>query len=72
MVRILKKIINILKGWFRKIFGLNQTLADVRLKICNQCPHKVNTSLGYVCDECGCIIDAKTRVEDEHCDLDKW
>lgn len=72
MVKILKKIGNIIKGWFRKIFGLNQTLADIRLAICNQCPHRVYTSLGYACDQCGCVIDAKTRVEDEYCDLDKW
>ena len=32
----------------------------------------MNTSLGTACEQCGCILDAKTRVEDEHCDLDKW
>ena len=33
---------------------------------------RVHTNLGDICDECGCILDSKTRVEDEHCELNKW
>lgn len=66
------KIIHIIKGTFFNLFRLKQDLAKTRLSICNQCKHKVKTSLGYVCDQCGCILESKTRVEDEHCDLDKW
>ena len=72
VVDSIKKVLNIIKGWYFKIFKKKQDLASERLFICNTCEHKVETSLGYACDSCGCILDAKTRVEDEHCDLDKW
>jgi hypothetical protein len=28
--------------------------------------------IGDVCDECGCVLEAKARVLDEQCDLNKW
>lgn len=68
----IKKVWNIIKGWFYKLFKKKQNLADIRLAICNACEHRTETSLGYACAQCGCILDAKTRVEDEQCDLDKW
>ena len=69
---VIKKVWNIIKGWFFKLFNIETDLAQIRLAICGQCPNKIRTSLGDACGECGCILDAKTRVEDEHCDLDKW
>lgn len=33
---------------------------------------RIRTNLGDICDHCGCILDSKTRVEDEHCELNKW
>lgn len=68
----IKKVWNIIKGWFYKLFKKKQSLADQRLSVCNTCTHRIESSLGYVCDECGCVLDAKARVEDEQCDLDKW
>ena len=68
----IKKIWHIIKGWFYKLFKKKQNLADIRLAICNTCEHRTETSLGYACAQCGCILDAKARVEDEQCDLDKW
>ena len=68
----IKKVWNIIKGWFYKLFKKKQNLADIRLAICNTCEHRTETSLGYACAQCGCILDAKTRVEDEQCALDKW
>ena len=68
----IKKVWNIIKGWFYKLFKKKQDIAISRLEICNTCEHNVETSLGNACSQCGCILDAKTRVEDEHCDLDKW
>ena len=68
----IKKVWNIIKGWFYKLFKKKQNLADIRLAICNTCEHRTETSLGYACAQCGCILYAKTRVEDEQCDLDKW
>ena len=66
------KIKHIIIGWIRKLFGLEQDLANIRLAICSQCPSRISTSLGYACKECGCILDAKARVEDEECDMNKW
>lgn len=67
-----KKVRNIIIGWSLKLFGLEADLANIRLTICETCPSRVKTSLGDACGECGCILDAKARVEDEKCDLDRW
>lgn len=69
---IFTKPLTILKSIYFNIFGINQDLATKRLKICDTCSHKLQTSVGEVCDECGCILENKTRIEDEHCDLCKW
>lgn len=68
----IKKIRHIIIGWSLKLFGLQDDLANRRLVLCETCDKRVKTSLGDACGECGCILDAKVRVEDEHCDLDKW
>ena len=70
--KMVKKIKHIIIGWVRKWLGLDQDLANIRLAICGQCPSRIHTSLGDACDECGCILDAKTRVGDEKCDMNKW
>lgn len=67
-----KKMVNIIKGWYYKIFNKKNKLAEYRLNICDNCPNKVHTPLGEACNECGCILDAKTRVIDEKCDMNKW
>lgn len=72
VARIINKIKNIFKGWYYKLFQEEEDLANTRLPICNQCEHRVETSIGYVCGECGCVLDAKSRVAEEHCDLGKW
>lgn len=69
---MVKKLINIIKGTYYNIFNKKQDLADKRLKICNKCSMRIRTNLGDICDHCGCILDSKTRVEDEHCELNKW
>ena len=28
--------------------------------------------IGDICGICGCVLEAKTRVEDEYCELNKW
>lgn len=68
----IKKIRHIIIGWSLKLFGLQDDLANRRLVLCETCDKRIKTSLGDACGECGCILDAKVRVEDEHCDLDKW
>lgn len=68
----LQMIKHIIKGWYFKVFNLKEDIAKSRLEVCNKCPSKIHTKLGYVCEHCGCVLDAKTRVIDEECDLDKW
>lgn len=72
MVRVLRKIRNIIIGTYRNIFNKNQDLATQRLKYCNKCEHKILFMGQYICDQCGCILESKVRVEDEHCMIDKW
>ena len=72
MVRIFKKIRNIIIGTYRNIFNKNQDMATIRLKYCNKCEHRILFMKQYICDQCGCILESKVRVEDEHCMIDKW
>ena len=67
-----RKIKNIIVGTYRNIFNKNQDLATRRLKYCNKCEHRMLFMGQYICDQCGCILESKVRVEDEHCMIDKW
>lgn len=70
--KILIKIQHIIIGTYRNIFNKNQDLATTRLQYCNKCEHRIMFMGQYICDQCGCIIESKVRVEDEHCIIDKW
>ena len=72
MVTLLKKLRNIIIGTYRNVFNKNQDLAMLRLIYCNRCEHRMMFMGQYICDQCGCIIESKVRVEDEHCMIDKW
>lgn len=72
MLKLLKKLGKIIKGTYYNLTGKKQDLADSRLAICNKCEHKITNKLGDICGECGCILNSKTRVKDEHCELNKW
>ncbi len=72
MVTLLKKLRNIIIGTYRNVFNKNQDLAMLRLVYCNRCEHRMMFMGQYICDQCGCIIESKVRVEDEHCMIDKW
>jgi hypothetical protein len=73
MVKLLKKFWNIIKGTYFNITKKHQDKADKRLKVCNKCD-KVETlhGIGKICTMCGCILESKTRVEDEKCEMNKW
>lgn len=47
------------------------SLQKQRLEICDKCPEKkmIGTE---VCGLCGCFLQLKTLVEDEHCQIKKW
>lgn len=69
---ILTKPLAIIKSIYFNIKNKHQDLADYRLSICNQCAHKLTIKVGDICDQCGCILENKTRLEEEKCDLCKW
>lgn len=70
--KILIKIWHIIIGTYRNIFNKKQDLATQRLQYCNKCKHRIMFMGHYICDQCGCILESKVRVEDEHCMIDKW
>lgn len=63
---------NIIIGWYRKLFHKKQTLAEYRLFICNKCPYKKKFLNEDICDLCGCVLDAKVRVDEEICYDNRW
>ena len=70
---MVRELINIIKGWFFLIFNTNEQLARKRIAICRKCKSCSHIDiLGDICNECGCVLDAKTRVKDETCELNKW
>lgn len=67
------KLIHIIKGWFYYIFNKNEQLARKRIAICKKCKSCMYIArIGDVCAECGCVLEAKARVKDELCNLNKW
>jgi hypothetical protein len=70
---MVKKLVNIIKGWYYKIFNKNEQLARKRIAICNKCKSRKHIDMiGDICNECGCVLSAKARVTDEQCELNKW
>lgn len=70
---MVKKLINIIKGWYYKIFNKNDKLAKKRIAICKRCNSCIHIDMiGDICNECGCVLEAKARVLDEQCKLNKW
>lgn len=69
---IFNKLTHIIMGWYYKAFNKNENLAKYRMNICKNCKHKINILNEDVCNLCGCVLDAKTRVIDETCYDNKW
>lgn len=71
--KMVKKLINIIKGWYFKLCNKHEKLAIKRIAICNKCNARTHIDIvGDICDICGCVLSAKARVEDEQCELNKW
>ena len=71
--RKMVKLIHIIKGWYYYIFNKNEQLARKRIAICQKCKSCMNIAkIGKICAECGCVLEAKARVKDEQCELNKW
>lgn len=64
----MKMLINIIIGWWFWITNRNNKLAKSRLKICAGCEFRK----GLICQSCGCVLQAKARLFDEHCPEFKW
>lgn len=63
----MKKLFRIFLGWYYWITNRNSPIARERLKICTSCEFRK----GFLCGECGCVLQAKARIDDE-CPKDKW
>lgn len=61
------------KPWdlFNKNLGRVATeIATERLNTCKGCEHYVE--LTHQCTECGCIMNAKTKLPNASCPIGKW
>ena len=76
---------NIIKGHINEVLKKEQDLYLYRIEICKECPLYTKTKIGHLCDKaksinkdgkmihgCGCRLDAKVRLFDEKCILNKW
>lgn len=63
------KIVKIATGYAYLAAGINEDLSAQRMKICSNCAYLRG---GIACSECGCAVDAKTRLPLESCPKDKW
>ena len=43
-----------------------------RLNTCQKCTFYSGTGMSPRCLQCGCFLDAKARLSDAKCPLDKW
>jgi len=66
---------DILKGWWNQIraeLGILpehiKTLAESRLKVCQKCPHRVDTRCGV----CGCPLGPKSKSTTTNCPKGFW
>ena len=56
---------------FNKNLGRVQTtIAEERYEICAVCPQLIK--LTGQCKECGCFMQAKVKLPNAFCPLDKW
>lgn len=56
---------------FNKNLGRVETeIAEKRLNICKSCVKYI--ALTHQCKECGCIMNAKTKLPHASCPLGKW
>jgi hypothetical protein len=48
----------------------SEEVKNERMEICRSCPFfiKITTQ----CSKCGCVMEAKTRLAEASCPVDKW
>lgn len=64
----MKKLSQILLGWWFWILNKNDVVATERLNICIPCEHRKFVT----CAKCGCVLQAKVRLPEEACPVGKW
>jgi len=64
----MKKIYRIFIGWYYFLTNQKNEVAKRRLSICVDCVHMK----AGMCSLCGCLLQAKARIEDEICPANKW
>ena len=62
------KASSIIIGFWYWLKNENKDLYIDRSSICSICP----SNRRYRCGECGCFKQAKLRLKDSNCPLDKW
>ena len=69
---MIRKIKNIIEGWYRRLFKPLNEHEKRRLQICECCDNKVKLYKNeYACKTCGCPIKSKIRAPKEVCPLNK-
>ena len=60
-----------LSKWLLRLDRPAAKVAAHRLRVCEQCPDRVNGVVG-TCRLCGCVLRAKVAITAEKCPVDKW
>ena len=45
---------------------------NIRLEICNSCPHKTGAEDNPTCNKCGCFLNIKAGWASQACPIGKW
>lgn len=65
----------ILWGYYKLVFRDSkiEKLSKYRMDICTPCDEK-GSYLSFIpkCNQCGCVLAAKTRSKEAKCPLNKW
>ncbi len=70
--KVVKKVKNIAIGYSRLAIGVKYKDTDKRTRICQGCEKGYWIKRTLWCRLCKCYVQAKARVEDEICPLDRW
>jgi hypothetical protein len=65
-------IAGIAAGMVKAATGDNQALYERRVAICRKCDRIYVNSIGEECSVCHCFLNAKLRLKNRSCPLDKW
>lgn len=68
----MKKLKNIIIGWYRKLTNRKSDYSLNRLQICSRCSYREEFAGMYFCSKCFCELTAKSEVEDEKCLDGRW